>query len=304
MKYNYSDVDILNHLVGKVSDHIAAMMEQNLECFLHPKVSLFVPSSGQCEYAIMPSHIHPSYTFIYYFQPVSDFVVKGIHKSYDLADGKCLTAMSPDVPHQEVEEEFFQSYIAIAIEADFLHNIMLQYTPVVPVFCGEVFVPHTELLSLLRCFMLEASKLRNSELLDHLAFIITHLVVHSVTSDMKPTVHLYNRFEVDRAIAYMNSHFSEKITIEGLAEYVNISAGHFSKIFKSVTRDTPIDFLNKLRLQKARILLMSNGKNITEIALDCGFKSSSYFSTCFLEKYKITPSAYRAKMLKTVEKAE
>lgn len=303
MKFDHEDIDIMNKLVGQLTEKNVALMNKNLECFLHPKVSLFIPSCGQCIYAVTPSHTHPAYSFIYHFQSVNDFIVEERHLSYDLVEGKCLTAMSPGIPHQEIEEEHFQSYIAILIDAELFHKTALQYLQTVPVFRGEVFVPHPELLKILRCFMLTTSesKLRNQELQNNLAEVITHLVVRSVISASGNTIPLYDRFEVDHTIAYMNSHFSEKITIEDLAERVNLSAGHFSKIFKLVTGETPIDFLNILRLQKARTMLMDNVRNITEIALECGFQSSSYFSTCFLAKYKMTPSAYRQKILKANE---
>ncbi len=293
-------IDILKKLIGNVTEKTAEQMNNNLECFLHPNVSLFIPSSGQCKYAIMPSHIHPAYTFIYYFQPVNNFVVEGKHISYDLADGKCLTAMSPMIPHQEDEEEYFQSYIAVAIDAELFENTSRQYIEKVPVFKGEIFAPHPELLNQLRCFMLASSetKTRNEELLNGLTAVITHLVACSLTSETQQTVLLYDRFEIDKAIAYMNSRIADKMTVEDLAQQVNLSAGHFSKVFKAVTGETPIDFLNMLRLQKARSMLMNNANNITEVALNCGFGSSSYFSTCFLEKYKMTPSIYRQQILK------
>lgn len=299
MKSDGFYIEILSQLVGQVSELTATNMSKNLECFLHPKVSLFIPSCGHCEYAVTPGHTHPAYTFIYYFQPVTDFIVEEKHISYDLSSGKCLSAMSPGIHHQEIEEDYFQSYIAIAIDATFFQKTVLQYIQPVPIFRGEAFVPHPELLGLLRCFMLEASVNKNQEVLEHLASIITHLTARSTVSvDTQSSMPLYDRFEVDIAIAYMNSHFSEKIAIEDLAKQVNISAGHFSKIFKTVTGETPIDFLNLLRLQKSCAMLMNNGGNITAIALECGFNSSSYFSTCFLAKYKMTPSAYRQKYLK------
>lgn len=293
-------IDILKNLIGHVTEDTAQQMYQNVECFLHPKVSLFIPSRGQCKYAVTQSHTHPAYTFIYYFQPVNNFVVEGRQITYDLTDGKCLTAMSPGIPHQEVEEEYFQSYIAVAIDAALFENTARQYIEEVPVFKGEFFTPHPELLNQLRCFMLALSetKTSNEELLKGLTAVITHLVVRSLTAQTQQTVLLYDRFEVDRAIAYMNSRIADKMTVEDLAQQVNLSAGHFSKVFKTVTGETPIDFLNMLRLQKARSMLMNNANNITEIALNCGFGSSSYFSTCFLEKYKMTPSIYRQQILK------
>lgn len=306
MEFTPDDMNILNRLVGQLTEETVEMMGKNLECFFHPKVSLFIPSLGPCKYALSPSHTHPSYTFIYYFQSVNDFITEDIHISYDLTDGKCLSAMSPGIPHQEMEEDHFQSYIAIAIDAELFQKIALQYLPKIPVFRGEAYVPHRELLNVLRCFMLAAGETgyHNSELLNNLAEVITHLIMQSVRSEIPDAIPLYDRFEVDKTIAYMNSHFSEKITTEDLAERVNLSAGHFSKIFKAVSGESPIDFLNTLRLQKARTMLMNREENITNVALKCGFQSSSYFSTCFLEKYRMTPSAYRQIVLKTNETSE
>jgi AraC-like DNA-binding protein len=299
MSFKQIEIDTLNKLVGYINEDTADRMYKNLECFIYPKVSLFIPSCGQCKYAVTPRHTHPAYTFIYYFQPIHNFVVEEEHMAYDLAGGKCLSAMSPGIAHQEIEEEYFQSYIAIAIEAELFNGTMLQYIQSVPVFRGEIFVPHPELLSLLRCFMLETSNSedKNLEVVEHLASVITHMVVRSIVSGTQNTIALYDRFEVDRTIAYMNSHFSDKITVEELAQRVNLSTGHFSKIFKSVTGEAPIDFLNSLRLQKARNMLMNRMGNITEISIGCGFNSPSYFASCFLEKYKMTPSAYRQKFI-------
>ncbi len=294
----YKFIEILNKLIGDIGNDMAQQMRENLECFMHPKVSLFIPSKGHCGYAVMPSHTHPAYTFIFYFQPVSDMVVEGRHLSYDLTDGKCLSAMSPMVAHQEVEEAYFQSYIAVAIDKELFEGTLRQYQKHIPIFKGEIFTPHPELLNLLRCFMLESNQSGNESLLDSLAGVIAHLTARSVMAETPQTIPLYDRFEVDRAIAYMSGHMAEKITVDGLAEYVGFSAGHFSKVFKAVTGETPIDFLNMLRLQKARSMLMNDKHNITDIALSCGFSSSSYFSSCFLEKYRMTPSLYRQQVSK------
>jgi transcriptional regulator GlxA family with amidase domain len=143
--------------------------------------------------------------------------------------------------------------------------------------------------------MLEASEYerRNQEYLNELALALSHLMVRSVLSGTHPIVPLYDRFEVDRAIAYMNSHFAQKVTVEELAAPANLFSSHFTKIFKTVTGETPIDFLKTLRLKKSRNMLLNNPDNMTKIALKCGFNTSSYFSSCFIEKYRMTPSTFR-----------
>lgn len=296
MLLNDTDINILKKLVGPLDKSALNALKKNINFFLHPKVSLFIPSYGQCKYAVTPKHTHPAYSFIYYFQPVSDFIVEDRNIAYDLSEKKCLSAVSPNIPHQEIEQENFQSYIAILIDAELFEEAIMQYVQQIPVFRGDAFVPNPELLGLLRCFILEASENnnKNTELLNHLTEVIVHWVARSViTFDAHLTFPSYNHFEVNMIIAYMNSHFSEKITVEELAEQVKLSAGHFSKIFKSVTGTTPIDFLNIIRLQKARNMLINTEETITEIAILCGFNTSPYFSFCFFKKFKMTPSVYR-----------
>ncbi|NLG04061.1 MAG: helix-turn-helix transcriptional regulator [Clostridia bacterium] len=293
-------IELLNRLVGEIDPKTAESMFERLECFLHPQVSLFIPATGQCPFALSPNHTHPAYSFIYYMQPISNFIVEGKQMSLPLTDGKCLSAMSPGISHQEVQVDFFQSYIAIVIDKALFEMTFLQYAKNIPVYKGEAYVPSPELAGLLRTFMIESREYESYGLLDSMAEMIVHVVVRSVLKGKmttegtyEPSVHmLYDRLEVDRTVSYMNSHMQGKITLEQLAEQVNISQGQFSRVFKEVTGQAPIEFLNGMRLDRARGMLLSGGKTMTEIALACGFSSSAYFSSCFQRRFSISPSEY------------
>ena len=286
---------LLNKLVGQVDEAMAERIQKNIDLFLHPQVSLFIPACGQCPYAIMPRHTHPAYSFIYYFQPVNYIIIENEQIMHDLSDGKCLCAISPEIEHQEIPDDCFQSYIAVMIEREFFEAAAREYMSSMPAYRGQVFKPHPELLALLRCFMLASGEQSSTkQLLDSLAVTITHFVLKSTLPDNDNMVPLYNRFEVDRAIAYMNSHYAEKLTIEDLAGQVNLSSGHFSRLFKSVTGSSPIDCLNLIRLQKARHMLLYHDMSLTEIALQCGFSTSSYFSYCFYRKVQDDPISLSA----------
>jgi AraC-like DNA-binding protein len=182
--------------------------------------------------------------------------------------------------------------MAIAVEPHLFETTYRRYSDSIPVFRGELFTPARELLGLLRCFMTEESTHRDSSLLSPMIELIVNYIVRSLVSQDLPQMPIYDRMEVDQAIGYMSSHLSEKITLSKLANYVNLSPTYFTKIFKEITGSTPNDLLLKMRMQQARKLLLEGGKSITEISLLCGFGSPSYFSTCFLEQYKISPTEY------------
>jgi DNA-binding NarL/FixJ family response regulator len=77
MAFSKANLEIINRLVGSLDENSSVLMYENIDCFLHPNVSLFIPASGQCKYAITPSHTHPAYSFIYHFESVSELIVEG-----------------------------------------------------------------------------------------------------------------------------------------------------------------------------------------------------------------------------------
>lgn len=83
-------------------------------------------------------------------------------------------------------------------------------------------------------------------------------------------------------------------TVEAMAHICGMSATHFHRVCRRLTNDSPMRFLNLARLETAAKLLRDNPRrSITEIALDCGFQSSQYFSYQFGRRFGMTPSGYR-----------
>jgi signal transduction histidine kinase/DNA-binding response OmpR family regulator len=80
--------------------------------------------------------------------------------------------------------------------------------------------------------------------------------------------------------------------IESLAETMNMSQNTFYRKFKSLTGLTPVEFVRDMRLQRAKQLLDVGGNNVSEVAYEVGFNNPKYFSTCFKDKYHLSPSDY------------
>lgn len=94
-------------------------------------------------------------------------------------------------------------------------------------------------------------------------------------------------------LKYIGDNFAGKISIDELAAMANVSKYHFCRLFKQITGKSAVDYINKLKIDKAIKLLCESNLNITEIALSCGFNDSNYFSRIF-KKYKgISPVQFR-----------
>ena len=98
---------------------------------------------------------------------------------------------------------------------------------------------------------------------------------------------------IKQAIAYMEMHFREKITLETLAAEAGYHPTYFSELFKKTTGATYIETLNKLRVGNARTLL-SNGFSVSDTCFMSGFASLSNFLTVFKKHCKISPREYKA----------
>ena len=98
---------------------------------------------------------------------------------------------------------------------------------------------------------------------------------------------------VAKARSYMEKNIHKKIDMNEIADMLGVSYTSFAVAFKNQTGESPVRFLRKLRLQKARYELHNTNMSIKQIALDCGFSSSEYFCHFFREEIGETPSVFR-----------
>ena len=98
---------------------------------------------------------------------------------------------------------------------------------------------------------------------------------------------------VDAVTAYISQNYAEDISVASLAEQLQTSRYYLSHLFKAETGISVTEYRNELRLTKAKQLLIHTSASISDIALQTGFCTASYFSEVFLKSEKISPSDYR-----------
>jgi AraC family transcriptional regulator len=100
---------------------------------------------------------------------------------------------------------------------------------------------------------------------------------------------------INKAFDYIEANFDKSFTLEELAGVASFSKFHFSRIFHGVTGETPFQFVQRIRLEKAATLLINNpSDNIGYIAQKCGFSDKSVFSRKFKNQFGISASRYRS----------
>ena len=94
-------------------------------------------------------------------------------------------------------------------------------------------------------------------------------------------------------VDYIKNNFMKKITLSDTAKYFSVSSEHLSRTFKKEMGFGFNRYLNLIRLQNAETLLKTTEKTVSQIAEECGFEDSNYFSYKFKELYGVPPKGFK-----------
>ncbi|MFL0196316.1 helix-turn-helix domain-containing protein [Clostridium sp. WILCCON 0269] len=289
MGINEKSLKSIQALVGNIT-------EDNLkyvDCYISQHLGMFIPSVGFCEYAIIPQHTHPAYSFILFFSEEDSIVPQTIEV---LPNHYLVLSMSPDISHEEIEKDTFTRYIAIFISREFYEGQYSIYSNKRPeIYFWNQSSVNQDIMIYIKQFMgeYESRQLGYESILDSLSTIIAHQLLRSILKIDASSNLLIGKYGIEKVIEYMHQNFGEKLSIVNLAKLANMSKSHFIRTFKQETQLAPIEYLIKLRIDKSKKLLRSKTSTITEIALKCGFNSTSHFSSCFAKQLGITPTDYQ-----------
>jgi AraC-like DNA-binding protein len=101
--------------------------------------------------------------------------------------------------------------------------------------------------------------------------------------------------DIDKAIDFLTQRIDQTLTLEDIAAAVNLSASHFSYVFKKKTGFSPIEYFNHLKIQKACQYLLFTNLRIKEIGDKIGIEDRYYFSRMFTKVMGMPPKEYKDK---------
>ncbi|WP_282110120.1 AraC family transcriptional regulator [Shewanella algicola] len=97
---------------------------------------------------------------------------------------------------------------------------------------------------------------------------------------------------VEKALSYIHKHYGESVEVDTLASLVNMSPSAFHRCFKEVTTSSPIQYLKKIRLNKARELLQLQRLKVKEVSTQVGYESTAQFSREFKRYFDQSPGEF------------
>lgn len=274
---NFNDIKAL------IGETVTEEDLKHVDCYVYRKLGIFIPSTGKCGYAARDMHSHPAYMAAIFFHPES-----GEKKQYT------ATLVSPDIPHNDIEEEY-PSYYCIMIDREYFEAQYRLYHDRIPSFSWPEFSVSSDVLKAINTFAFECAREQlNAEVtLEAQTTLITHWLIRSVLGENLDVRSISSDSLVARVQHYIEQHFGESLAVEDLAGLVHMSASTLTRSFKRETGLSPIKYLIEIRIEKAKDLLKKSNIPITTIADRCGFSSSSHFATEFKKLTDVTPSEFR-----------
>ncbi|WP_108992341.1 AraC family transcriptional regulator [Paenibacillus agaridevorans] len=99
---------------------------------------------------------------------------------------------------------------------------------------------------------------------------------------------------IEKVQNYIQEHYAEpNLSLELVSNIADLSPSYLGKLFKGSTRQSFSEYLNCIRLEKAKELLTSTSETAAKISESVGIYNTTYFSTLFKKKYGLSPSAFR-----------
>ena len=119
-------------------------------------------------------------------------------------------------------------------------------------------------------------------------------LLHQITADAYAELcRIPERSAIDTLLEFFFENYPRRISLDEMAALVHLNKSYLVRLFRREIGQTPLDYLNGIRISSARELLHSTDLKVSEVAFRCGFESASYFIRRFSAACGETPEQYR-----------
>jgi len=143
-----------------------------------------------------------------------------------------------------------------------------------------------------------------SSVLIRLQLVELLILLSQIYNEKKGTIGISSNSETERKIliqricGYLERHYDQKISIPDLCQLFNISPRHLNRLFKQETNETIVEMIQRIRIEKAKFLLLASDEKVINIAMRVGYDDPAFFSKLFRRVVGFSPGKYKAEMAK------
>lgn len=160
------------------------------------------------------------------------------------------------------------------------------------IICSQI---HTILFELASAYFQKEdfAPIRCALLINQLLLHLFQTGHHHLIPPAEKAAHLTKNMRMKRIMQYIDAHYKEKLLLSDIARQEQLDLFYLSHFFKETFGTCFQDYVNKLRCEHARQLLLLTDYSLLDISLQCGFSDPKYFNRRFLTQYGATPKEYR-----------
>lgn len=235
-----------------------------------------------------PAHVHDMVEIVCVMRGAVTLIING--ETWTLTAGD-VTVIFPNVAHSYEDVSPDIEGLAAIFRTDTVaefERLFREQMPEVPVLRSTEVNPDVQ--QIVRKLM-SISTCPNHPL--HTAYL--HLLLAYLLNDMNmSTVSVsVEQALVIKAIRYIVAHYTEQISLQSVAEHLNISRTYLSHLFANKLYINFRRYVNSVRINKARDLLREESLSITDICYRCGYNNARTFNRAFAHECGIPPNEYR-----------
>ncbi|MCM3789333.1 AraC family transcriptional regulator [Domibacillus indicus] len=188
-------------------------------------------------------------------------------------------------PHFVLSQELYSSYISPYIHATNLSYLYLDTKEPWEKNIVDTIIKINQLIQ-------QKPPFYEIEITIQLTFIWRNLIANGFQLEYEQTEMLKNH-RLKQMLNWIHLHYAEKIMLDDIAKAGQLSRSECCRYFKRMLNKTPLNYVTDYRIQKSLLLLQQPDSNVTDVAYQVGFNSTSYFIDKFRKSVNMTPLAYK-----------
>lgn len=208
-----------------------------------------------------------------------------LHTAQDKDRSGCVYIRLNLSPHFVLSQELYTTYVKPYIQATNLPYLYIEANEI----WGKNILD--AILEIYECTE-QKPQYHEIDITMQLSFIWKNLIDKGLKLEYAEAEILKSQ-RMKQMLSWVHEHYTEKIMLEDIARAGQLSRSECCRYFMRFLKSTPLNYVIDYRIQKSLYLLQQNDVNITEVAYQVGFNSTSYFIKKFKGSMNMTPLAYK-----------
>lgn len=193
----------------------------------------------------------------------------------------------PSILTNQKDSYIFKTYISTILTNEFAHSILLEKDK-------EFDKKIIDLVLEINSIYMDKYKLYELDILSLLIRVWKNTIYCADDKKlMRRKNDMITNDRLKKIISYIDENYMTQISLDDIAEYVNISNSECSRFFKKCIGESLFQYIVKYRINKSMDYLLNTDRSIADIAYNVGFNSQSYYTKCFTDIKKKTPKKMR-----------